>query len=1506
MRIAITLFVLFTTTLSFGQLKQFTDDPNAFVGEMTGLYTAIENKDQRKEGETFMLEKFTPFWTGGFMNDNQKKVVIANCNYMLKKKMKAYPHFMNYMVSLLNLSESGKLSSSFEPWHQTLDKLMEKSTSNSFLNFLASSDSLFLMNYLYVSNTTRWVASNSNYNFSFEEEPVVFFPSLILTCYANNDSAVIYDTRGKYYPLQKKWVGEKGKVDWSRAGLKPEDVYATFGAYTVELKGREFTVDSVQFYNSEFFGVTPLPGQITDKVLANRQGDAALYPEFKSYDSRLTIKSIYADVDYEGGFTMRGSKLLGSGDEYNDAILTFKKDGQPFLVSRSKGFSIRKDRVNSERASATIYFEGDSIFHPGLVMRYTDKEFDKSEEKWIPKREVAFFRDAEGLRKSPFFDTYHKLDMYFEALYWKMDEPKIDFQMIRGPGSESDAMFESVNYYSEGRFEKIRGLDDIHPLQTLKNFANLQGTRSFSVIDYASYRRIQVEYIRAQIIDLAIQGFINYDMDHDRIILKDKVYDYLNAKVGKTDYDVLQFKSVINAEPNATFSLLNWDLKMRGISRVFLSDSQKVYIYPTDQEILMKKNRDFLFAGRVHAGMFDYYGKNFSFEYDKFKLNLPIIDSMTFKVRSRKPDDYGYFPLVRVTSVIENLSGDILIDHPNNKSGLKSYGEYPIFNSKKYSFVYYDKNSIYPGAYPREDFFFRVDPFTLDSLDDFSTDGLEFYGYLASAGIFPDITQPLKVMPDYSLGFLNNTGAAGYPTYGGKGTYYGIVNLSNQGLRGSGKLNYLSTESKSESFLFFPNGMEARVKDYTIAEKKGGVEFPPVEAHNVDEKWSPYEDILSITTTDQPARLYKEETEMTGTLNVTPAGLTGNGKLEFKNAVMTSDLFKFKNRAFDTDTCDFLLKTMDEDELAFETKNYKGHVNFDERKGEFKSNGGTSLVKFPVNEYICYMDQFDWFMDKDEIDLQNNATNIPGLENMDIKELADVDLAGSEFISTHPAQDSLRFRSSRATYSLKEKIIYASDVKFIKVADATIFPGDGNVTILRKAEMVPLENAQILANNTTKYHTISSAKVFVYGQKSYAGNGYYDYIDEMDGMQRIFLDKVGVDSTLQSYGRGHISDSLEFTLSPFFDFQGDIRLSANREFLTFDGGTRIKQNCDTLGLYWVKFETEINPMEIYIPIPETINDIFGTRIYAGLYLNSDSVGVYPAFLTKKYLGGDPELSSSSGYLTWDHQSNEYRISSKEKLAQQMLPGRYLSLSVFKCFARSEGKLSFGNNFGRVSMNNYGTIDHYMRDDSTMFYTVSDLDFFFSNDALKIMQESFAAAPDLEPTNVRSELYNKYLGEVLTPEEAEKAESELILYGYFKKLPEKLAHTISFTDLTLKYNHSTKSYVSIGKIGIGTMGELQINKYVTGRVELSQKRSGDRLTIYIEISPSEWYFFYYSAGVMQALSSKREWNDIIINTNADDRQLKAKDGEKAYSYYISTISRKDKFLKKTGDDLDEED
>ena len=80
--------------------------------------------------------------------------------------------------------------------------------------------------------------------------------------------------------------------------------------------------------------------------------------------------------------------------------------------------------------------------------------------------------------------------------------------------------------------------------------------------------------------------------------------------------------------------------------------------------------------------------------------------------------------------------------------------------------------------------------------------------------------------------------------------------------------------------------------------------------------------------------------------------------------------FKFKERQVDADTSDFDLLSFDLDALAFRTTNVNAHVDFDTKKSEFKSNGGESFVEFPDNQYICYMDKFNWYMKNDDLEME--------------------------------------------------------------------------------------------------------------------------------------------------------------------------------------------------------------------------------------------------------------------------------------------------------------------------------------------------------------------------------------------------------------------------------------------------------------------------------------------------------------------------------------------------------
>ena len=76
--------------------------------------------------------------------------------------------------------------------------------------------------------------------------------------------------------------------------------------------------------------------------------------------------------------------------------------------------------------------------------------------------------------------------------------------------------------------------------------------------------------------------------------------------------------------------------------------------------------------------------------------------------------------------------------------------------------------------------------------------------------------------------------------------------------------------------------------------------------------------------------------------------------------------------------------------MAFETDNVTAHVDFDERRGDFKAIDGATLIDLPAIRYQCMMDEFSWFMDEERLDLFNTLIDPAA---MTFQELADRDQA---------------------------------------------------------------------------------------------------------------------------------------------------------------------------------------------------------------------------------------------------------------------------------------------------------------------------------------------------------------------------------------------------------------------------------------------------------------------------------------------------------------------------------
>ncbi len=1481
--ILLLLLLPLVTSSLFGQqrLESFTRDNEKFITELTKLF-----EDVRKGSGKELIEKqFKPFWQDkNPYSLNEQQMIYESLDMLLKNKNKVFPEFEQYIHAVMFFPQSKKDKATFVQWNTVLGKMISDKRNKKYIpEYLSSSAALFENNTFFKNSTLAWVSSNNNFSFVFDSVPCVQFQQMNLKCYSKGDSTVILDTKGVYYFTTDRFQGENGKVTWIRSGLDPAKTYAEFGKYQIKTKGSSYDIDSVTFYN-EFFS-QPLMGQLTDKIIAGKTEENATYPRFESYYKRLKIQNVVKNVDYDGGFTMAGTRLIGSGTVEEPALLTFYRESKPFLIASGLEFDIKPDRISSPHAAILIHLEKDTISHPDVILLFDRKS-----------RQLDLMRSEEGISKAPFNNTYHKVDMYFESLSWNIDDPLIKMGAAEG-SSLRYAAFESNTFFKKKRYESLMGLSSNNPLQEVRAYATSIKSDEFYAKDLAYFHRMSEEQWHAVLIDLNNKGFIEYDLNTHYVKVKPKLYWYVFNNVGKRDYDVIQFSSEVKGGYNAQLSLLNYDLSLKGVDNFILSDSQQVNIIPEKGELVIKKDRDFTFGGRVFAGNFEFMGSEYAFSYEKFQLDLIKVDSCRIYIPApdAKPDEYGNIPKIRVKSVLRDIAGHVKIDAPTNKSGYhsKQYPQYPIFECTKTSYVNWENPLIQKGVYKKDNFYYQVQPFVIDSLDNFKKEDLRFNGTLVSGGIFPDIEEPLVLMADNSLGFTRNTGANGLTAYNGKAKVTAEIKLDFSGLKGGGDFNYLTATATSDEFTFLPDSMLGRTKSFVNKEQVAKVEIPKASCDSTDLVFFAKRDQLDVSSVTKNIDFFENEASLKGTLHLQPKGMRGSGDMFFSGATLSSKDFEYTRRKILADTSAFQLagtaETVD-GALAFKTDNVNATIDFDKRLGHFKSNGGETKIDFPSNQYICFMDQFTWFMDKDEMELTSSRS-----KGDDLVIDTNDEMKRSNFFSVAAGQDSLNFLSTKAKYDLKRSIITCNKIDYILVADSKISPDSGKVVIHKYADMQPLTKALIISNYVTQYHKIFNAGLKIEGRKKYAGEGDYAYIDENKKEQVIHLSSIRVDSTYQTVAKGKIAEDAQFFLSPAYEYYGDFSMAASNKNLHFDGGVRILHNCEKVERTYFKFKAEINPDEIYIPVDTSLRDMQMTKLGIGVLVSNGSpLSLYPTFLSDVIEHKDQALIAANGFLYYEKSTGKYLVGSKEKIKQPKLPGNLVYLNTKDCDLVGDGRINFNVDYGLVKMLNVGDVHFKTASGELTMQGSSMINFPLESNAIKRLTDQIEKWPNLTPVDISKTKYEKALVEILGIEKSDKAIAELNLSGQIKRLPDELESTLFFADVKWIWNPEDETFQSMGPIGISNIQKKQLFRYVKGKIEIEKKRSADVLRIYLELDPGTWYYFEYRLGIMNVITSDKDFNSILTELKDDKRRFE--EGNKKYSFQlINNKKKRDDFV-----------
>lgn len=1470
----------FLPAILLSQVKQaFSGDPGKYREELTAFMGPNLNDEQKANLGTFLAR-----WdSSAFSKANMSKIIDLSSQFSAKG-MRPAPHFNDLLGTLNTFIDKNKGEKFISDWLSGMSELAfnPKYPNENIDRYIRNSRIMIRDNVLSESPSIKWRVKNSQLEFLHDTVFMVRIKDATLTCYAQRDSLEIFNATGLYYPDIQIFHGTKGKITWVKAGYPASDVYAEMDNYNIDVTKSNFTVDSARLTHKTYFK-TPVYGRLSDQAISYKVKESADFPRFETYEKEFKLNNIYEGVNYEGGLSIEGASLKGTGTRVKPAVITLSRHDTLALKLKSTEFIFSKTGLLSAETSMSLYLKKDSIYHSNLSFSYN-----------ASNRQVNLFRGSNPISKSPYFNSFHNLDMYFELLSWDMKEPKIIMSRARG-ASLGEAQFESASFFDANYFMRLAGIDDYHPLVRLKKFAEWYYSTTFPVEEFAKWLGKPISDVTALCIDMANKGFVFYDRKFNEITLKSKVDDFLNSYARKKDYDVLYITSEARAPlDNAILDLKDFKLTVNGVSQVFLSDSQKVAVYPYNRQIVIGRNRDMEFDGVVEAGLFTVFGHKFSFSYDTFKIRLQKIDSIRIAVETERKDRLGNPVIKNVDNLIQLGTAELYIDAPDNKSGLKSLKQYPIINAVTYSYIFYDKIPGLENVYPQKDFYFRVDPFTYDNIDHYTNEDMNLVGEFHAGNIIEPIRQYLTIQDNNSLGFNMKVPKEGIKVYGDKGVFFDSLSISNKGLIGSGTLKHLTSTTKSELFRFFPDSLTTQAKTFNIEKDSAGL-FPALKSEDVKIKWLTVKDEwLASNARDKNFNMYENGTVLDGSLKMTPSIMSGSGVVNTSDSRITSDGFKFNANSVKADTANYNLKSPSTSGYAFIAENAATDVNFDLKLTKFHLNTDTSVVKFPEMQYICKMTDFTYNMESKILDMVQKGKADTSLITPD--RLVKLDLSNLDkptFFATNVIGDTISFSSWKGSYHLDGEYIEAENINYIHIADALIQPDKGKITINRRAKIQPLQNAIVAVNNR---HILHSAKIDIESTKRYSGSAIYDYTGNNKEIQQISFPELTVD-TLRTSAKGFIPINQKFMLNPEFSFYGDVNLYSVQDNLLFSGGAGIIHDCKDLTSYSVRFKSYLDPNNVMIPIGDKPRDPNDNMVFSGSFINLDSLHIYPAFLSAQKSWIDVGMVSSKGYLWYNKPKGRYEITSLEKIADPSLNDDIVALDKKYCVLSSEGKLNLGANFDLVKLNSAGKVIHTLDSNDVSIEALLAFDFYFSSEALKMMGDEIRMIPSLKPVNLNNEFYAKGMKSLIGAEAAGQMKEDVDLFGTSKNLPKEFNYEIFLNDVNLNWNEATSSFRSKGKIGIGYIGTQPVNVYVDGFVEIQRRRSGDMFDIYLKADESTWYYFSYIKGSMMTQAGNNAYNTLIANIKPNLRKHPDSSLRQPYSYMITVEDRLSRFLQR---------
>ncbi len=1287
----------------------------------------------------------------------------------------------------------------------------------------------------------------SNYYFPADDGPIIALTGVKIFIETPYDSLSITGVDGNFLLKDRVFAGKTGNLAWPQIHKKMDSARLELGEWHFDSDRNYFSTPNAKL-NFNRFSDEPIEGRFEFRSQPRAPGSLSNYPVFASINADIKVE-LSENAKYAGGLEVHGSKFFGRAISREKGTLSLTASNGSQIVITAQEFILGDSSMTTENGSISLIHGIDTVYHSGVQVWY-----DVSTEKLIALRNK---RD----NTSPFKSTYFGMELNVDLLKWDMKSDSLEFDVLNGK-SEIPMTVESDEYYTPDRYRRMNPIFKVHPIVMAVYYSRKYGDiKTFIDLELAKEFDVGIKTVRAEMKILEKYGFIDYNPSSGEINLKDKAFHYFDAAAKEKDYDHIFISSQVTNLPNAIMSLDSGQLILNGVTSFSVVEGYDLEIETdSSQQVILLKNKGFKVSGKISEGDFIYNGKDFTFNYDEFLISMPQIDSMVLNVPLIDSTDVNniHKEKTELSNNITSTTGTLFIEEPHHKSGHEENDAYPYFVSDSDALVYFDGQEILGGAYDKS-VFFLVPPFEVDSIDRDEGVSFEFDGKFISGGIFPDFEETLTIQPDQSLGFTHQIPSEGYPLYGTEARTYEQIKLSNQGIRGGGQIDFLTTQIFSDDFIYYPDSVSADGSGGRIQPGNyKGASFPEAILGAYDMYWLPRKDSMYLTTVNEPFKFYNATAELEGFANITTNGVYGGGVMLTRGSKSISNELNFKEKSYSARHAEFEIQTDDPNKPAMAGDDIG--LEFDLIKNTAiirPEKQGVAALSFPYAKMRTSITEATW-------DLEDSVITMTKPEA--------VALEASYFYSSREDLDSLVFSGDRATYDINTYALKVEGIPYITVADSRIIPEGNTTTIHADSHLEEFVNAQIIIDTLNGFHHLTKGKITVISRNKFQGSAFYQVAVDADTFEIRFdsfelrdIPITSKETRQMTVSGGEVLESQNLKIAPGFFYKGSVEMFAYKEALELSGSVRMDVTNISNSDLWIPYQRQDSSVHPHIPLANAVFED-GRRGIAGLQLDIQG-DLYTTFIEKRANGSDLDFFRAQGELSYDFEKGNYKIETPSKTQGEYAGYTMLyndttsniliegQATLFKPTTTDIEVKAAISGVGNKKTNEY-ILDSFVTIHFDVHTSILD------EMGLNIMQaiEIMGAKTANDPTE---ELMYKLANIVGNKDAVKYRESQLSGYQSLFSASKELEKSIVISGVKMKWSSENRAWHNTTKIGLSHVGRDDINAKLDGFFEFKKDDTGaDEMNLFFQVSPEVWYFISYQDKNLLMYSSNSTFNQIV--------------------------------------------